>query len=84
MNAKSLAKILLGIVITSTTIPSDGPVYWAIFGPVDVSTMTPYVPPVVSTGPSTFVVLKSSTSTDCYSLAVTPNGTLKTVWVKCP
>lgn len=83
-----MRKWFLAIVLSTSTVPTNGPIYWAIFGPIEVSTEVPVgyppAPPLISTGPATFVVLKSSTSADCYKLNVTPNGTLKTEWTKCP
>lgn len=62
---------------------STSTVYWAIWGPIDVSSGTPAMVGV-STGPVANVILHSQTTPDCYQLIVTPNGTLGTQWTQCP
>lgn len=72
---------LIAVALSTTTATPK--IYWAIFGEVEVSTMTP--PGLgISTGPVSNVILKSPTTPDCYTLTVTPNGTIGTKWTKCP
>lgn len=76
----ALASPALAASTEPVTLPQ---VYWAIWGPLEVSTSTPENIGV-SSGPVSNVLLRSQTTKDCYTLAVNPNGSLYTKWTTCP
>lgn len=80
-----MKQFLLAVVLSTTTIPVGGSVWWFIGGPVDVSSqaVVSSTRPVVTSTQTVPVILKSATTNDCYRLTVAPNGTLGTVWVPC-
>lgn len=78
---KHIILLLAVLISTDTFVPQA---YWAIFGPLEVSTETTGGFIGISTGPVSNVILHSPTTPDCYRIVVTPNGTLKTEWVVCP
>lgn len=80
---KQLLLVATLTLSSSTVTAPPGSVWWAVFGPLEVSTMTS-TSVGLSTGAITNVILKSATTPDCYILTVTPNGTIGTKWIQCP
>lgn len=82
---KQLGMLLAGIVVLSSSSASleAGKTYWALFGVVETSTMTP-TELEVPTGPIAAPILCAQETPDCYQLGVTPNGTITRTWVSKP
>lgn len=80
---KTILPLLFLTLIASTTTAPGQQLYWAIFGPIDVSTMSAMSPSEVLPAVTAGIHLKAS-SGDCYLLTVAPNGTLGTKYEACP
>lgn len=84
-------KQFLFAVIISTTALNHG--WWAVGGPIEGTEVgLPWTPPdvstpvVVSTAPAPaldYLLLKSSTTANCYKYYVSPNGSWLKEWSKC-
>lgn len=67
--------LLAFTVNVSSEILSGDKMYWAVFGPIEVSTKTANV--------QKKSVQVQADNGDCYGLTVTPNGTLGAKWEAC-
>lgn len=81
-----MKQILLAVAVTisSGTIPINSTqAFWAVFGPIDVSTQTVSASTTPVSNVSAPIILKSDTTPDCGTLKMYPNGNLYTVWTPC-
>ena len=82
MKLNKWAFLLVIPIYISTTTPPGQQVYWAVFGPLDVSTAAPMDVSTPTAPAPQDIQIKADTG-DCYKLTVTPNGTLGTEWEAC-